>query len=106
MDDECRAPEQGIPDAERCDEAALFKALGDERRLRMLEAIAANPGICACHLLKKFEMSQSTLSHHVKLLSEARLVAGDRQGKWTHYSIDETGFEKALSYLSKMAESR
>jgi ArsR family transcriptional regulator len=44
--------------------------------------------LCACMILEKFKMSQSTLSHHMKLLCECGLVKGREQGKWTYYSLD------------------
>lgn len=93
------------PAIDRADDAALFKALGDERRLKMIDVIAANPGICACSLLERFDMSQSTLSHHMKLLTEARLVSCERQGKWMHYSVAAEGFGRIRAYASEVAQA-
>lgn len=88
--------------SDRSTEAAMFKSLGDERRLRMLDIVAANPGICACELLKLFEMSQPTLSHHMKLLCEAGLVTCSKNGKWANYRISSTGFQAADRYIKEL----
>ncbi|MDO4502444.1 MAG: metalloregulator ArsR/SmtB family transcription factor [Coriobacteriia bacterium] len=82
--------------------AQLFKALGDERRLLIVRRVAAQPDICACHLLEEFDMSQPTLSHHMKLLCASGVLAGRKQGKWMHYSVDPAiadviaAFERSL----------
>lgn len=92
--------------AARPAEAALFKALGDEKRLRMLDMVAANPGICACALLEEFEMSQSTLSHHMSLLKGAGLVSCVKRGRWCHYTLCAEGFEAVGRYARQMAGSK
>ena len=91
--------------AARPAEAALFKALGDEKRLRMLDMVAASPGICACSLLEEFEMSQSTLSPHMSLLKAAGLVSCEKRGKWCHYTLRAEGFEAVGRYATQMADS-
>ena len=52
---------------------------------------------CACHLLKKINISQSTLSHHMKILCESGVIKNRKEGKWTYYSISNEGCEYALS---------
>lgn len=84
-------------------DVAALRALADERRLAILEAVAERPGVCACNLLDEFEMSQSTLSHHMKVLCEAGLVSCARRGKWTDYTLDASGFEAVAAYASRMA---
>lgn len=76
-----------------------FKALGDERRMQIMRMIAQNPGICSCKILEEFEMSQSTLSHHMKLLCDAGLVSCEREGRWTHYTLRHEGFDSAMEAL-------
>lgn len=70
--------------------AKIFKALGDERRIEILY-ILVNGEKCGCHLLDEFEITQPTLSHHMKILCEARIVEARKEGKWTHYSISKEG---------------
>ena len=69
---------------------AIFKALGDENRIRILKLLHSGEK-CACKLLEELNISQSTLSHHMKILCDAGIVAGRKEGKWMHYSISCEG---------------
>lgn len=92
-----------LDDADSAEGAAkVFKALGDESRLRFLEAIAGHPGICACELLESLELSQSTLSHHMKILCDAGLVVCERNGRWAHYVLSPDGAALARNYLDRL----
>jgi ArsR family transcriptional regulator len=57
---------------------------------------------CACVLLEKLEIVQSTLSHHMKILVESEVVSARKQGKWTYYSISATGSEIAKKLLQEL----
>jgi len=81
--------------------AKIFKALGDSRRLSIINMISRGE-ICACMILEKFKFSQPTLSHHMKLLCNSELVNGREQGKWIYYSINKAGIEKAIEFLSSL----
>ena len=76
--------------AEATQLAARFTALADPVRLRVLSILAAAPTgeVCVCDFVVPLGKSQPTVSHHLRLLSEAGLVHGDRRGKWVWYSID------------------
>jgi len=67
-----------------------FAALADPVRLRLLSILAAAPDgeVCVCRLVEPLGKSQPTISHHLKILSDAGLVVGDRRGKWVWYSLD------------------
>ncbi|MEU7143459.1 metalloregulator ArsR/SmtB family transcription factor [Nocardia sp. NPDC046473] len=67
--------------------AAAFKALADPVRLRLLSLIASRPGeeVCVCELTPQFELSQPTISHHLKVLREAGLIDCERRGTWVYY---------------------
>lgn len=69
--------------------AALFKALGDPVRVKMVSALARDPErqICACDFVAVAGKSQPTVSHHLKILREAGLVAAERRGTWIWYSV-------------------
>ena len=88
------APDAFVPDA-----VDVFKALGDERRMRIMHQIADNPGICSCKVLEEHDMSQSTLSHHMKLLCSAGLVNCEKSGKWVHYTLNREGIDSAIESL-------
>ena len=78
--------------------AKVFKALCDENRLSILDLLK-NGEMCACKILEKLEISQSTLSHHLKILSESGIVSTREEGKWTHYSLSREGCETARALL-------
>ena len=65
----------------------VYKALGDEKRLRILSLLRQGER-CACVLLEDLNLSQPTLSHHMKILCDARLVTGRKEGKWVYYSLN------------------
>lgn len=66
---------------------AVFKALADETRIRIVELLCARE-MCACKLLEHFDITQPTLSYHIKILTESGLVAARRDGPWMNYSIN------------------
>lgn len=72
--------------------ASGFSALGDPVRLQILSMLAAAPRgeICVCNFVEPLGKTQGTISHHLKILSEAGLVRGDRRGKWVWYSLDRS----------------
>ena len=69
--------------------APLLKALGDPVRLRLMSLIASHPGgeACVCDLNGAFDLSQPTISHHLKVLHEAGLVDRDKRGVWAYYRV-------------------
>lgn len=81
--------------------AKIFKALSDERRLRILELLHSGEK-CTCTLTDEVNMPQSSLSYHMKILCEAGIVTGHEDGKWTHYQISRQGSEKALALLKEI----
>lgn len=76
----------------------VFKALGDPKRAMIVDMLSCGE-MCACNILEKFEMSQSTLSHHMKLLRECGLVKAREEGKWTYYSLDADAIQKSKLFL-------
>ena len=78
--------------------ATLFKALSDENRLHIL-SLVKNGEQCACKLLEALNITQPTLSHHMKTLCDCGLVSGRKDGKWTHYSILPNGILQAMAAL-------
>ena len=83
------------------DSARVFKAFCDENRLRILELLQSGEK-CACILLEKLEISQPTLSHHMKILCESGMVIPRKEGKWTHYSISCEGRDNAMELLIRL----
>jgi ArsR family transcriptional regulator len=69
--------------------ATAFAALADPARLRLLSLIATAPGgeVCVCDLVAPIGKSQPTVSHHLKVLADAGLVASERRGRWAWYRV-------------------
>lgn len=80
------------------DAALLCKALGDPHRLQILQMLADGEK-CACKLLEQLEITQPTLSHHMKLLCACGLVAARREGKWSHYSLQRGALRELRLFM-------
>lgn len=83
--------------------ASMFKALSDENRIRILKQLQSGEK-CACTLLSSLNVSQPTLSHHMKVLCDSGIVFGRKDGKWMHYSISESGAERTLLALQTLTK--
>lgn len=81
--------------------AAVFKALCDENRIRILKLLTGGEK-CACKLLDELSVTQPTLSHHMKILCDSGIVSGRKEGKWMYYSISEQGAEHAKKLLREL----
>ena len=81
--------------------ARIFKAFCDANRLTILSLLQSGEK-CACELLDKLHIGQPTLSHHMKILCDAGIVKGRKEGKWTHYSFDPQGVQNAKELLEKI----
>ena len=85
------------------DLARMFKALGDPVRLRLLSRVASHAGgeACVCDLSAGFDLTQPTISHHLKVLREAGLLECERRGTWVYYWV----VPAALAQLSAVLGS-
>ena len=79
--------------------AEIFKALSDENRVEILIMLSKGEK-CACKLLEELEVSQPTLSHHMKILCDSKLVNARKEGRWMHYSLSQEGINEISNYLS------
>lgn len=81
--------------------AGTLKALADPTRLRVLSHIAAQgcESVCACDLLDVVDISQPTISHHLKKLVDAGLLTREQRGKWAHYSVIPETFDDLRRFL-------
>lgn len=86
------------PDRERL--LATFKALADGTRLDVFRLIAAQrEPICACDVVDRFDVSQPTIAHHLKVLRQAGLITSTRRGIWAYYAVDPAG-ERELALVA------
>jgi ArsR family transcriptional regulator, arsenate/arsenite/antimonite-responsive transcriptional repressor len=89
--------------------AGMFKALGDPVRLRLLSMIASRAGgeVCVCELTPAFDLSQPTISHHLKLLRQAGLIDCERRGTWVYYWLVPEATDQLAALLTRpKAETR
>lgn len=87
------------------EQTKVFKALGDPKRIMIIDMLSCGE-LCACMILEKFEMSQSTLSHHMKILCECRLVKSRSEGKWTYYSLDHDAIQQTKDFLATITSGK
>ncbi len=110
------SPKQKRPAGERCCEpvaypdiarreaermASVAKALGDPIRLQLVDVLRQHAGeVCVCELVPLFELSQPTVSHHLKVLREAGIVGSERRGLWAYYYVNPEAVEELSAWLS------
>lgn len=85
--------------------ARWFRALGDERRLRIVEQLRGGEE-CVCNLTDILETGQSLLSFHLRILRDAGILRARREGRWVHYSIDPAALEEMERVLAALRPAR
>jgi ArsR family transcriptional regulator len=81
--------------------AIVAKALGDPVRMQLVDVLRKHAGkVCVCELVPLFELSQPTISHHLKKLREAGVVGSERQGLWAYYYVNPDALEELNAWLS------
>ena len=102
----CSPVTGGVLDDDQAEALArMFKALGDPNRVKLLSIIAAADGqeACICDLTEPVGLSQPTVSHHMKLLVEAGLVAREQRGRWAYFSIIAGALDSLAGTLTSQA---
>lgn len=92
-----------ILDGKYNDYAMLFKALSDPNRLLIIDYLLESER-CACKILDQLQISQSTLSYHMKILCESKIVSSQKEGKWMHYSLNKARLgelKELLTFFTK-----
>lgn len=84
--------------------ATMFKAFCDENRLQILSLLQSGEK-CGCRLLEEMQITQPTLSHHMKILCDSGVVKGRKEGKWMHYSISEEGMDAVADTLNELKQN-
>lgn len=92
------------PDVDRAQAdrlAEIAKALGDPIRLQLVDVLRKHAGkVCVCELVPLFDVSQPTLSHHLKKLRQAGIVDSERQGLWAYYYVRPEAVGELAAWLS------
>jgi ArsR family transcriptional regulator len=110
------APKQKRPAGEPCCEPLVYpdvqreqavrmaqvaKALGDPVRVQLVDVLRRHAGkVCVCELVPLFDLSQPTVSHHLKVLRESGIVGSERQGLWAYYFVIPDALEELSAWLS------
>jgi ArsR family transcriptional regulator, arsenate/arsenite/antimonite-responsive transcriptional repressor len=110
------APKQKRPAGERCCDpvvypdveraraermAAVAKALGDPVRVQLVDVLRKHAGnVCVCELVPLFDVSQPTVSHHLKVLRQAGIVGSEREGLWAYYYVIPDALKELSTWLS------
>jgi ArsR family transcriptional regulator len=92
------------PDVEREEAvqmAAVAKALGDPVRVQLVDVLRKHAGkVCVCELVPLFDLSQPTVSHHLKVLRQAGIVGSEREGLWAYYYVIPEALKELSAWLS------
>ncbi|MFK4729711.1 metalloregulator ArsR/SmtB family transcription factor [Agromyces mediolanus] len=101
----CCAPAASAPITleQAASTAALFKALGDPTRVLLISIVAAAEGreACVCDLTEPTGLSQPTVSHHLKILTEAGFLSRTRRGSWAYYALVPGSLERLAAVLAE-----
>jgi ArsR family transcriptional regulator len=85
--------------------APVFKALSDETRLKIIDMLSCGE-LCACNILEEFNISQPTLSYHMKYLSDSGLINARRDGAWMKYTLNEERTQETAAFLSSIISEK
>ena len=85
--------------------AGICKALGDENRVKIIKMLSSGE-LCACRILEALDITQPTLSHHMKILSDCALVAARKEGKWPYYSVNSGRFSEFKDSISEISRTK
>jgi ArsR family transcriptional regulator len=81
--------------------ATISKALGDSVRIQLVDVLRKHAGkVCVCELVPLFDLSQPTVSHHLRVLREAGIVGSERQGLWAYYYVIPNALEELSAWLT------
>lgn len=83
----------------------FFRALSDTNRLMIVDMLSCGE-LCACVILEQFNITQPTLSHHMKTLCDCGLVNRRKEGKWTYYSLDSKAVQKFKAFLEEITSAK
>ncbi|MBK9124830.1 MAG: helix-turn-helix transcriptional regulator [Chloroflexi bacterium] len=86
--------------------AAAFKAIGHPVRMQILDLIAQGGGeVCGCHIERHFDLTQPTISHHLRILRDAGLIESESRGVWVHHRVNRAAMSELQRVLASLADS-
>lgn len=98
---DCGVAAELMPAESAAQLSTVLKAMADPTRVRLVDYVAASPGgtVCACHLPGELGISQPTLSHHLKTLTEAGILTREQRGRWAHYTVAPHALTSLAEFL-------
>jgi ArsR family transcriptional regulator len=96
-----------LPPTRRDRLVSVYRALSDPTRLEVFRLIAAQAApLCVCDIVDRFEVSQPTISHHLKILRDTGLVTVSRRGVWAYYAADPAGLALLREAVAELVPAR
>ncbi len=83
----------------------VLKALADENRLNIIDILSCGE-LCVCDIMEGLELTQPTVSHHLKILRSAGLVSTRKEGKWRIFSIEKSTFDEVSNYITYLSSHK
>lgn len=85
--------------------AYVFKVLSDETRLKIIDMLSCGE-MCACRILDSFKITQPTLSYHMKMLTECRIVSAKREGAWMYYTLNDKTVDNIKNFFNLITSGK
>ena len=87
------------------EKAEIFKVLSDSNRLQIVDMLSCGE-MCACKILEKFDITQPTLSHHLKVLADSGLVTSRKEANWIHYKLNDEKIKEITEFLQFISNDK
>lgn len=87
------------------EKAEIFKVLSDSNRLQIIDMLSCGE-MCACKILEKFDITQPTLSHHLKVLADSGLVTSRKEANWIHYKLNDKKMKEITEFLQFISNDK
>lgn len=87
------------------EKAEIFKVLSDGNRLQIIDMLSCGE-MCGCKILEKFDITQPTLSHHMKVLIDNGLVTSRKDGNWIHYKLNDNKMKEIIEFLQFISKEK
>lgn len=85
--------------------AEIFKVLSDANRLQIIDMLSCGE-MCACKILEKFNITQPTLSHHLKVLTDSGLLTSRKEANWIHYKLNDKEMKEIIEFLQFISNDK
>jgi ArsR family transcriptional regulator len=84
----------------------IFKALSNDTRLKIVDLLKKEKSLCACKIEEKIDLTQSTISHHMKILEKCNIVNCRKEGKWHHYSLNYQTLKSVELFIKDLIQKQ